>query len=143
MQAVNIKKMKKWLVLCSMAVLSGCSLFYSQGFNTYFWTSSDGPAVYLYIDGQNKGVLPYLPAGPDCDNEELKKKTLMVHLPSATYDITIKDAQQQILYGEDLTVRRHNGSITLSSNTSFKEGGSRRIFEDSCLIEELFYKRPL
>ncbi|RYG27089.1 MAG: hypothetical protein EOO01_41720 [Chitinophagaceae bacterium] len=134
--------MKKFLIFSLVVtVFSGCSLFYTQGFNTYFWTSTEGSKVYLYIDGENKGVLPYLPAGPDCDNEELKKQTLMIHLPSATYDISVKDSLQQLLYGEELTVRRNNGSLTLSNKSTFKHGGSRRVFKDSCLIEELFYEQ--
>jgi hypothetical protein len=137
--------MKKLLILYLVATgLSSCNLFYTQGgFNTYFWTSTKGPVVYLYIDGQNKGALPYLPSGPDCDNEELKKETLKIHLPSGTYDVEIKDSLQQTLYSEEFTARRSKGSLTLSNKSSSKHGGSKRVFEDSCLIEELYYKDPL
>ena len=122
--------------------LSACNVFSGESFNTYFWTSSEDQAAYLYINGENKGMLPYLTAGPDCDNDELKKKTLMIKLPSATYDVAVKDSLGQTLYGEELTIRRSNGSLTLSNKTAFKNGGSRRVFKDSCLIEELYYRSP-
>ncbi len=120
---------------------SGCRMLQGEGYNTYFWTSSAGKEVYLFIDGENKGVLPYLPGAPDCDNEESKKNALMIALPAGSYDIAVKNTEQKTLYGERLRFKRRGGSLSIGSSTSYKEGGSRRSFKDACLIEELYFNQ--
>ena len=131
--------MKKLLIICLvLAGFSRCKMLHTEGFNTYFWTSAEGEKLYLFIEGENKGLLPYLPAGPDCGNEELKKKTLRVDLPSGSYDIIIKNEQQETLYSEELRIKRRGGSLTIGNSTDYKRHGTRRVFKDSCLIEEFY-----
>jgi len=120
---------------------AGCKMLQGEGFNTYFWTSSAGQEVYLFIDGENKGVLPHLPAAPDCDNEESKKNALVIALPAGSYDIVVKNAEQKTLYKEKLRFKRRGGSLNIGSSTSYKEGGSRRSFKNACLIEEIYFTK--
>ena len=134
--------MRSLLIAFALVIgLAGCKMLRGEGFNTYFWTSSAGQKVYLFIDGENKGELPYLPTAPDCDNEESKKNALMIALPAGSYEITVKNADQKVLYGERLKFRRSGGSLSIGNNTSYKDGGSRRSFKDACLIEELYFNQ--
>lgn len=134
--------MKKLLIVCMvLAGSSSCKMQHTGGFNTYFWTSAEGSKLYLFVEGENKGLLPYLPVGPDCYNEELKNKTLRIDLPSGYYDIAIKDEQQGIVYKEELQIKRSNGSITIGNSTDYNRRGTRRVFKDSCLIEEFYLHR--
>ena len=132
--------MKRFLIICFvLAGFASCGVRHYEGFNAYFWTSTEDKQAYLYIDGENRGVLPYLPTAPDCGNEELKKKILMIHLPSGTYNIVLKDSLEQTLYREELTIKRNKGSLTIANHSSYKKNGSRRVFKDSCIIEEFYY----
>ncbi|HEX2846552.1 MAG TPA: hypothetical protein VHN59_08385 [Chitinophagaceae bacterium] len=124
-----------------VAGFAGCRMLQGEGFDTYFWTSSAAQKVYLFIDGENKGELPYLPTAPDCDNEESKKNALMVALPAGSYEIAVKNAEQKILYGERLRLKRRGGSLSIGNSTSYEDGGSRRSFKDACLIEELYFNQ--
>jgi hypothetical protein len=136
--------MRKILFAClGLLLLCSCRRFATQGFNTYFWTSTSDTKVFLYIDGHEEGELPYLPKAPDCDEEESKQAALRVYLPSGSYDVQLRNDKREILFAEILKIRRSGGDVSIgTTSTGDDDGGSRRTFKDSCLIEELFYTKP-
>lgn len=126
-------------VLC-FVVFIGCQQK-QGGFQTYFWCSTETAAEqYLYIDGEEQGVLPYLPVAPVCENDFLKQQALSVFLPSGKYEIAIRDAKGKLQYEEVLKLKRRLGSTSIGSSENWRGVGSRRTFQNDCLIEEIRYE---
>jgi hypothetical protein len=121
--------------------LSSCKRFASENFDAYFWTSTPGTKMYLYIEGKKKGELPYLEKAPDCDNPESRSGALRLDLPSDRYLIEVKDEEGNHLFSEELKIWKRGGSISLG-NTQPDDagGGARRTFKGNCLIEELYMR---
>lgn len=127
--------------LCLLA-LSGCKRFASENFDACFWTSTPGIKMYLYIEGEKKGELPYLDKAPDCDDAASKLGALKLDLPSDTYLIEVKDEAGNHLFSEELKIWKRGGSVSLGNTQPDNSGGgARRTFKGNCLIEELFYTR--
>jgi|GEM_PF-798754 len=132
--------MRRLLLAClCLFALSSCSRFATEGFDTYFWTSTPGIKMQLYIDGESKGGLPYLEKAPDCGNDTSRLDALKIFLPSGRYSIEVKDAEGNHLFSEKLNIWKRGGSVSLGSTQSTQDGGARRTFKGNCLIEELFY----
>src|SRR6478736_6866838 len=99
-------------------------------FNTGFyvtWSASEAP-MKLFIDGKYKGDLPFIPVKPSCENDSLKKLTLILDLKSGKYKIEAKD-QKDIV--------RSSGTIKLSSSklsTSGSVGGQDVNVVGECAI---------
>ncbi|PZR24828.1 MAG: hypothetical protein DI535_20680 [Citrobacter freundii] len=127
--------------LCLLG-LSSCKRFAAENFDAYFWTSTKGIKMYLYIEGQKKGELPYLDKAPDCDDAGSKLGALKLDLPSDTYLIEVKDEAGGYLFSEELKIWKRGGNISLgNTQPNDADGGARRTFKGNCLIEELFYKQ--
>lgn len=127
--------------LC-LLTLSSCKRFAAENFDAYFWTSTAGIKMYLYIEGEKKGELPYLEKAPDCDDNASKLAALKLDLPSDTYLIEVKDEAGNHLFSEELKIWKRGGSISLgNTQPDHAGGGARRTFKGNCLIEELFYTR--
>lgn len=130
----------KTLVLALVVALSaGCRVMQTEGFNTYFWTSTPGGNVFLYINGVNKGMLPYISTGVDCDHDEAKRLSLMLYLPSDTYEIQVRDEQQHVVYTETFTASKRGKNVKISTSTDERKGGSKVNVNDKCLVHEIFY----
>ncbi len=129
--------MRKVLIGCmAIFLLSGCKAMYTQGFDTYFWTSIPGEERFLFIDGKKKGLIPYLPSAPNCENESSKEGCLKEYLPSGSYEIEVRNIPGDLLYEETLTLKRSGGSISIGNTTPGNGGKTVRTFKGSCLMEE-------
>jgi hypothetical protein len=129
--------MRKVMIGCVLAcLLSGCKQMYTQGFDTYFWTSIPDKEQFLYIDGKKKGLIPYLPSAPNCENDSSKQVCLKEYLPSGSYAIEVQDIAGNVVYEETLKLKRSGGSISIGNTTQGKRGKTVRTFKDSCLMEE-------
>jgi hypothetical protein len=109
---------------------------YTQGFDTYFWTSVPGEERILFIDGKEKGVIPYLSPAPDCENDSAKQACLKEYLPSGSYVIEVRGVSGNLFYEETLTLKRRGDNVTIGTRTPGKGGKSVRTFKGSCLMEE-------
>ena len=85
-------------------------------------------------------MLPYLPVAPICENDSLKQQALSVFLPSGKYEIAIRDAKGKLQYEEVLKLKRRLGSTSIGSSEDWRGVGSRRTFQNDCLIEEIRYE---
>ncbi|MCG2613803.1 hypothetical protein LZZ85_05905 [Terrimonas sp. NA20] len=129
--------MKNIITICaSIFLLSGCSTMYTQGFDTYFWTSIPGEERFLFIEGKQKGLIPYLPSAPNCENDSSKQACLKEYLPSGNYAIEVRNVSGKVLYEETLTVKRRGDNVTIGTTTPGKGGKSVRTFKGGCLMEE-------
>lgn len=129
--------MKKVLVSCILVVLlSGCEVMYTQGFDTYFWTSIPGEERFLFIDGEKKGLVPYLPSAPSCESDSSKQACLKEYLPSGNYAIELRDVSGKVFYKEELMVKRQGDNVTIGTTTPGTGGKSVRTFKGGCLMEE-------
>ena len=57
-------------------------------FNGHFYATSSNPAdgdLYLYIDGNLKGILPYQKTTPLCNDTNIEKQTLFINIKSGNY----------------------------------------------------------
>jgi hypothetical protein len=130
---------KVFFAAACFAFIAGCQKK-SGGFQTYFWCSTKTASQqYLFIDGKEKGVLPYLAQAPACANDNSKQQALLVFLPSGKYEIEIRDEQGKLYYEELLRLKRTVGSMTIGSTENWDGAGSMRTFENDCLIEEIRY----
>jgi hypothetical protein len=133
-----MRKINLTICIWCIFLFSSCDHF-TQGFNTYFWTSSNTAAKYhLYIDNKDRGILPYLDQAPVCDNEPLKHKALYLPLPSGSYDLEVKDEKGNVQYAEVLFIKRTLGSTIIKATTDWKDAGARSTNKDDCLIREIF-----
>jgi len=123
---------------CASVCISGCNHF-TGGFNAYFWTSNQDPGSHLYIDNNDRGVLPHFDKAPSCSDESMKQNALFVYLPSGTYDIEVRDNNGKTMYEENFTVKRSFNSTTIKSSTKWKKSGARGKNENDCLIREIYY----
>ncbi|MET0466955.1 MAG: hypothetical protein ABW007_27590 [Chitinophagaceae bacterium] len=129
--------MKKVLIgVVLLSLLSGCEVMYTQGFDTYFWTSIPGEERFLFIEGKQKGLIPYLSSAPNCGNDSSKQACLKEYLPSGSYAIEVRGVSGKVFYEETLTVRRIGGNVTIGTTTPGKGGKSVRTFEGDCLMVE-------
>lgn len=124
-------------ILCSI-MLVHCKV-HTKSFNTWFWTSNHEDTCHLFIDNVDHGLLPHLGSAPECNDEELKKQALFIHLPSGNYVVEVKDSKGNIRYSEELRLKRSAGSMTIGSSTEWKESGSRGTNVNDCLIREIWY----
>ena len=127
---------KVWIGCIVIFLLSGCKAMYTQGFDTYFWTSIPGEERFLFIDGKKKGLIPYLPSTPNCENESSKEACLKEYLPSGSYVIEVQDVSGNIVYEETLKLKRRGENVTIGNTTPGKGGKTVRTFKGSCLMEE-------
>ena len=134
-------KRTTFIAICFFALtMMGCNYSY-DGFEAYFWTSSpEFESKHLVIDGVDKGVLPLLPAAPVCDDMLTKQQALHLPLPSGKYRLEIKDKSGKTGYAETLKIKRRGASVSISSSTNGKRGGSRSVVNSDCFIAEFYTK---
>ncbi len=105
-------------------------------YNTNFYSASKGDAgtLYLFIDNQPKGELPYFSEQPACnDSTGDKTKPIYLQLKSGDYKIEAKDASGNI---------KSSGEIFISKNkmsSSGGVGGQLMSMKDDCLVIGLSY----
>ena len=129
--------MKSFVFLFCAITLYACKSD-TQPFHTYFWTSSAPlTKLFLYIDDENKGSLPYLQKGPTCENETEKKQALYVKLESGSYEVSVRDEQGNIKFTETLEVDLSGSGKTIGVATKPQAGKSFRTDKGDCLIEEI------
>ena len=62
-------------------------------FNGHFYAMTSNPAdgdLYLYIDGNLKGLLPYHKTPPLCNDTSIEKQTLFINIKSGNYTFEAK-----------------------------------------------------
>ena len=125
------------LITCLLLFVQ-CNLR-TKSFNTWFWTSNKEESCHLFVDEEDMGPLPQLDSAPSCENADMKKQALFLHLPSGNYDLEVKDAKGDVRYAEQLQLKRTSGSLTIGSSTHWNEGGSRGTNMNDCVIREIWY----
>ena len=130
------------LLLCLAGCLLSTQCRTYKGFNTWFCTNKAQDTIcYLYIDGINKGSLPYLPESPDCGNNSLREKALFMHLESGKYKLEVKDQQSKLFYSGTIVIKRSGHSISLSSSTSQKNAAEVKFINNNdCLINYICFE---
>jgi uncharacterized membrane protein YgcG len=123
-----MKQFKTILILCvaiSFAfVFSQCKKEKDITVNAHFYyldTAYKAP-VRLFLDNQDRGVLPKLASMPDCGQADLNNITLSFPLKSGKYKLEVKDTSGNIL---------SSSSFSFSENSSSGSGGVGR--EESSL----------
>ena len=77
-------------------------------FNAQFYTSIPTGEHTLYIDDQNRGILPYFASAPQCGQSYGDgQRPLTVSLPAGEYRIAGKDAHGRSTTYGFITVGRH------------------------------------
>lgn len=102
-------------------------------FNTVFYTTEPTGKLTLYINGANKGVLPYFSAEPGCGSQPGDGKVpLAVSLKSGSYQITGKDSLGGVISSG--TIRISKSTMGVSGTT----GGMRMSGDSGCLAIGLY-----
>lgn len=127
------------IILCS-AIISGCmEVEHKQGFNVHFFRGvKDSSEVYLFIDGEKKGVLPHLNYAPEC-NDPFLKKALMISLESGKYKVEVKDRTNNVLFAQRLGLKGGHRSTQVSSSIKHRYWSSTLNRDGSCITDEIFY----
>jgi hypothetical protein len=115
------------LPFCIALVALSCKKENTQ-FNSYFWTTQDTPNLVLYVDGQQKGALPYLSTRPACNNDYSRRKALFLLLETGEHTLTVKDQQGNTISTHTIQVKSNSVSSTQTTGGSI-ELSSR----DNCL----------
>lgn len=131
--------MKKVLILCLPAFLF--VMLFTQCrkanepdgtvFNANFYTDSDSTrgTMFLYIDGQYKGELPYIAQRPSCGASYGDgNQPLAMRLKSGTYKIEGKDSKGTVKSSGEIFVSKR------SSSGSGGIGGQSVMVSNDCLI---------
>ncbi len=129
------KLLFKSLIIClSVLTLLACKKF-GHKFDTYFYTdteSSDGP-LYLYIDGKNKGALPFLKIPVSTENDTVIKSALHLVLRSGNYKIEAKDPFGNLKFSGYLKFRRR----TIGNGGTL--GGQETVSSGDIIVTKIFY----
>lgn len=129
--------MKKILVLLALPVyllvLAGFTCTHQNNTEegkAYFWKKSDpGVTHYLYIDNQEKGILPFLPDSLTTPgNVIVQERRLSLNLKPGSYDIIAKDTSGNILCEGTLFLKRAESLKEV--NSSWKN--------DKCRVEMIY-----
>lgn len=132
------KLMLVLLILLFLVVEMRCSRG-TRPFRAHFFTSNQqhGP-LYLYIDGKNKGLLPYQSVAPACGSDSLEQQTLYVLLPSGKYRVEAKDKDRHVAISEELVLKLDASNLIISNNFDNNRGSGKTTFKDDCIVNELF-----
>ncbi len=110
-----------------------------QGFNVYYWTSTEDTAKnYLYIDDKKIGQLPYLAFYPECGDEALKQ-TLMVSVESGKYKVVVKDESGRVKFSKKFKVHVSKSSTQISTSIGNKKWNSVIRQKGTCLVDEISF----
>ena len=123
--------------------LSGFVLLFTQCkkddsvFDVYFWTSINNTeeTLTLYIDNENKGILPFLVITPECGNDTLLSNLIYIQLTAGTYKIKVKNENGDVIVKAKLTYKKNKQS------TSLGIGGLSGASVGNCDVIE-FFDRP-
>ena len=113
--------MKKTLIL--IAIFSVFVLLFSQCrkddsvFDVYFWTSINNTAesLTLYIDNENKGILPYMDIAPKCGNDTLLADLIYIQLSAGRYKIKVKDENGVVKIEGKMTYKRNKQAVSVGT----------------------------
>jgi hypothetical protein len=130
--------MKKILVLLAapayLLVLAGFTCTHQsngteQG-KASFWKKSDSRVThYLYIDNEEKGILPFLPESLTTPgNVIVQEQGLSLNLKPSSYDIIAKDTSGNILCEGTLFLKRTESSKEIKSSKK----------NDKCKVEVVY-----
>lgn len=104
-------------------------------FDNYFFTdteTSSGP-LYLFIDGENRGVLPILNTAVTATNDTVLNNALHLALPAGKYKIKGKDGQG---------TERYSGYLKFNSrslSTGGTMGGQITSASGQTLVTKIFF----
>ena len=136
-----MKKLMIVLLLSLFVVVQmRCGKRSNRAFSNHFWTSKKTEGkLFLYVDDNYKGVIPYLPEAPSWSDDNLKEKTLPLRMPSGDYKIAVKDEQNHVRIEQLLTLKLSNNNTTISSKSENDMGAIKSVLHNDCLIEELYF----
>lgn len=96
--------------------ISGFVLLFTQCkkddsvFDVYFCTSTNKAeaTLTLYIDDENKGILPFLTVKPKCGSDSLLADLIYVQLDAGRYKIKVKDENGVIKIEGTITYKKNS-----------------------------------
>lgn len=123
------------LIFILFFFLSGCK---KQGasYNVYFFTSSydEWTPLYLFINDEPRGEIPYFSQKLSFDNDSLKSKALLLHLNYDNYPVVSKDKWGNLKNDASIKFKRKS----ISSNSVI--GQIHTSMQDKDIIIEVNYK---
>ena len=78
----------------TVVLFTQCKKDNNNAYKIGAYTSTSSPELFLFINNENRGRLPYLADGADDCNDA---KALRISLPSGNYNIAAKDQQGNII----------------------------------------------
>lgn len=136
--------MKRSLYALCIAILllAGCDHDYRYNrriVTAHFWTSSyPDDAHHLFINGKDKGILPYSLTVPDIDRGS-DRKTLTVPMKSGRFTIEVKNGSGKIVYREKFRLKLRLHGTTINSSTDDERGGTKLTYRGNHVIKEIFF----
>lgn len=116
-----------------------CDHYYdSRIVRTCFWTSSaPNSPHHLYINGRDKGVIPYSLTVPRADE---RNRLLAVNLHRGRFRIEVKDASGNTVYNERFRLKLGRHSTTVQTNTDDEEHGRSKLqHRGKILVKEIYF----
>lgn len=128
-------KAKFFFLLALIVVLlsfANCSKDKDKIYEAYFWTSIDSSdhKMTLYIDGANKGTLPYMVVKPNCGDS----LALHLRMPLGKYTLEARDETSKVRMGSVIKLKSNGLSVSSSGYT----GGTEMSEDGDCLRVRLF-----
>lgn len=112
-------KMKRVIILAGIitciAFFAACKKESSDNYTLTTYTQTDSGSVYLFVNEQSKGQLPYIADGAnDCNDN----RALTFTLDPGTYNISVKDDQNLVKNALIVNVSE-DGDVTTGTNYTY------------------------
>lgn len=102
-------------------------------YNAQFYTPQSSGKLYLYIDGDNRGELPYMATAPTCGQTYSdEQKPLTTQLRSGKYKLEGRDQDGVVRTTAFIEFDKHSGRL------SGGQGGASFSASEDCAIISLF-----
>lgn len=125
-----------FLAIIVIALFSQCGRHY-RNWDVYFWTSNASEnGFHLFINGRERGIVPLLSMAPSCNDDNSKRQTLNISLPSGKYRLELKDSNGRTKAAETFKIYYSRHDITISTTVDNGFTAPRSVSSGPCLIHE-------
>jgi hypothetical protein len=124
------------VLIVVIVLITGSSCQHPEGYGTkpgvgYFWRNADPDVEYtLYVNGENKGILPYLVDSVSKGKNAGAKQGLALTLSPGKYSILARYPDGQHACEGTLTLKIIPGSTNIASSWNNNKCSVRMEYED-------------
>jgi hypothetical protein len=134
-----MKRLSYWLIIIAVLLTAGCHERYdrSRSMVTCFWTSSAPQTKHhLYVNGKDKGVIPYSLTVP---RTEERNRVLALNMRSGRFRLEVKDERGHTVYKERYRLRLSRSGRTIQSSGDDDRGGSKLHSRGKIVLKEIYF----